>query len=123
MQKIVARRHGIQIGITVAALVFWFAHFNHESGPVRGFLLFGGGLLMGYLAYQARSIVPLVIAHTASDIYTGLMSRNIIDSSYVLVPKLVRDTGLDAHFITWSVVTIVCVGVVIIAGAKLQALR
>jgi membrane protease YdiL (CAAX protease family) len=123
MQRIIARRHGVWVGILVTALIFWFAHFNHESGPVRAFLLFGGGVLMGYLAWKAASIVPLVIAHTSSDIYTGLMSRNIIDSSYIFADSLVVDTGLDAHFVFWVGLTILCIALVFYAGRKLDLLQ
>jgi membrane protease YdiL (CAAX protease family) len=122
MQRIIARRHGAWVGILVAALIFWFAHFNHESGPVRAFLLFGGGVLMGYLAWKATSIVPLVIAHTSSDIYTGLISRNVIDGSYIFADSLVLDTGLDTHFVFWSGLTILCIVLVIYAGQKLNLL-
>ena len=122
MQRIIARRHGIWTGIIVTALIFWFAHFNHESGPVRAFLLFGGGILVGYLAWKATSIVPLIIAHTCSDIYTGLISRNVIDSSYIFTDTLVVETGLDSHFVFWASLTILCIALVIYAGRKLNRL-
>ena len=123
MQRIIARRHGAWIAIIITAMIFWFAHFNHETGPVRGFLLVGAGLMMGYLANQMNSIVPLVIAHTASDIYTGLISRDIIDGSYILAESLVQETGVDAHLIIWTAVTLVCVLLVILAGQKLEPLK
>ncbi len=77
---------------------------------------------MGYLAWKATSIVPLVIAHTSSDIFTGLMSRNVIDSSYIFADSLVLDTGLDTHFVFWSGMTILCIVLVIYAGQKLNLL-
>jgi membrane protease YdiL (CAAX protease family) len=122
MQRIIARRHGIWLGIIVTAFVFWIAHFNHESGPVRAFLLFGGGVLMGYMAWKAKSIVPLVIAHTCSDIYTGLISRNILDGSYLFADELVLDSGLDRHFVFWAGLTAVCIALVIVSGRKLDQL-
>jgi membrane protease YdiL (CAAX protease family) len=122
MQRIIARRHGIWAGIVITALIFWFAHFNHESGPVRAFLLFGGGILMGYLAWKAKSIVPLVVAHTSSDIYTGLLSRNILDSSYIFSDSLVIDTGVDGHFLIWAGLTTLCIAGVIFAGRQLDKL-
>ncbi len=123
MQRIIARSHGPWVAIIITAIIFWIAHFNHESGPVRAFLLLGGGVMMGYLAWQAGSIVPLVIAHVASDIYTGLISRGIIDSSYIFAETLVFETGLDGHFIVWSALTILCISMVAMAGRKLEPLK
>ncbi len=108
LQNIVARRHGIYLAIGLSASIFWLAHFNSASGPVRFVTLFVGALMLSWLAYAAKSIIPGVIAHVTSDIFTGLHTRKIINPDYMIKYEPIWKTGPDTHFIAWTVVLILC---------------
>lgn len=103
LQNIIAKRHHIYFAIGLSSVLFWLAHFNHSSGPARILVLLVGAIMLASLAYASNSIIPGVIGHIASDIYTGLHTRKIIDPSYLIKRQSVLETGLDLHFILWTV--------------------
>ncbi len=106
LQKIIQNQHGIYWAIGISALLFWLAHFNSASGPLRVVTLLLGAVMLSTLAYSARSIIPGVVDHISSDIYTGLHTRNIINPDYLVKFESIWKTGLDAHFVIWSVVLV-----------------
>lgn len=123
MQNVIAARHGIWVGILVAAAMFWLAHFNHDSGPVRALLLIGGGIMFGYLVWKIGSIVPMVIVHALVDIYGGLISSDKLDGSYIFKNALFSETGLDQHFVAWISVLVLSIVLAIWAGSGLDRLK
>jgi membrane protease YdiL (CAAX protease family) len=121
-QNIVTERYGHRLAILASAALFTVAHFNHDSGPARAVMLFTGGIMFGYLSYVARSIIPVVIPHVLSDIFTGMLTRKIFDPDRIIVLTPISETGVDAHLVTSSIVTVACVLVFVLSTRKLARL-
>lgn len=63
MQTSLTRRMPAWIGIVVASILFAAAHMHLHGMPLR----FGLGLLLGWLFWTNRSIIPAIVLHWAYD--------------------------------------------------------
>lgn len=92
MQVELERAYGPTAAIVISSIVFALAHF---SVPLLPFIA-AVGVLLGTVAYLARSIVPGLIVHAAYDFLVTLM---IWQFGYPHLPKLDLAKGLDEPFV------------------------
>ncbi len=92
MQVELERAYGPTAAIVISSIVFALAHF---SVPLLPFIA-AVGVLLGTVAYLARSIVPGLIVHAAYDFLVTLM---IWQFGYQHLPKLDLAKGLDEPFV------------------------
>jgi membrane protease YdiL (CAAX protease family) len=100
MQVPMEKRYSPFLAIGVVSVVFVLVHLHQAwSGPilVQIFLI---SAFFGALAYYSGSLIPGIIAHVIMDVFNfsfwwtdlgGQFQRNTIDQ-----------TGIDSHFIIWT---------------------
>lgn len=115
LQNIIASKHRVGFAIGLSSLIFWVAHFNHSSGPARVLVLLVGAVMLAVLVHASKSIIPGVIGHILSDIYTGFHTRKIINPDYLIKRQTLAETGIDLHFVVWTALMIASVWVFVFA--------
>lgn len=105
MQTALERRHGSIVAVAVSAFMFWMAHLNHANGVSRILALCIMGASLGTLTVCARSILPAMVAHAASDAIVFVGATAGIGPDYLWNPIPLRETGLDGFFWFTVVVT------------------
>ena len=102
MQVPMENRYSPFLAITVVSVVFVLVHLHQAwSGPILA-QIFLISVLFGSIAYYSGSLIPGIIAHIIMDVFNfsfwwtdlgGQFQRNTI-----------YQTGIDFHFIIWSLV-------------------
>lgn len=100
MQEPLEKRYGPVIGIAIVSAVFVVVHLHQAwAGPVL-IHIFVVSALFGILAYKTQSIIPGIIGHTLLDIINFSYWWSDIAGKFERQPIAI--TGVDVHFITWS---------------------
>jgi len=120
MQGRLERRYGPVVAISVTALMFWVAHFNHASGVARFTALFLMGASLGTLSYCARSILPAIVTHATTDSIIFIGSASGIGPAYFWNPVPLVESGVDAFF--WVLIAVI-VSSSIVGAVTLRRLR
>jgi len=107
LQSALERRYGPVFAIALTSILFWAMHLDHDwaRGNIVNVLaiaipFFATATLWGVMAYVTSSIGPSVIAHAVTDL-TALPLEWNLAGQHNLTP--VATTGLDRHFVSWSV--------------------
>jgi membrane protease YdiL (CAAX protease family) len=120
MQSPVERRYGLAIAVLVNGMLFGLLHFPTHPTDVFWMLPYyiAVSAVYGGLTSAANSILPAVVLHTAGDIVVltrwWLTGRPEWQIGSVL-PPLVWDSGIDAHFVLTGSASIALV--ILTAGA------
>jgi len=112
LQSALERRYGPVFAIALTSILFWAIHLGH--GWTRGemvnvlciaipFFLTAG--LWGTVAYVTNSIGPSMISHALTDLIVLPLEWNVA-GKHNLAP--VATTGLDRHFVVWTIALAVC---------------
>jgi len=115
------KRYGqIPANIIISGMFVVF-HLNQAWAPPLLLHLFVLSLMMGEIAYATGSLLPGIIAHTALDIVNFSYWWTDIAGKFEYQPIAI--TGIDPHFLVWSVLFIVS-GVLLVLGlGKIKAVR
>jgi membrane protease YdiL (CAAX protease family) len=102
MQVPLEKRYGPRVAIAITSLVFVIFHLNQAWAPPLLFHLFvlsaGGGIL----AYAAGSLIPIIVAHAVLDVFNFAYWWSDVAGRFEKRP--LAETGIDAHFVVWSLV-------------------
>ncbi len=83
--------------------------------------LFAAGLLSGAFAYASGSLLPGIIAHTVFDIVNFSYWWSDIAGKFEYQPIAI--TGVDLHFIVWSLIFAASAVLSILGLGKVKAVR
>jgi membrane protease YdiL (CAAX protease family) len=107
MQVPLEKRYSPFLSIAIVSVVFVLVHLHQAwSGPilVHIFLI---SVLFGSIAYYSGSLIPGMIAHILMDICN--FSFWWTDLGGQFNKKTIQATGIDPHFIFWSMVLVMSV--------------
>jgi len=116
MQRPIERRTGHASAILISSLCFTLIHLS-KSWALLGMvpIVFGAGILLGFLARASASLVFCIIGHTIMDI--GLFAYWWTQIADVFEQKPVFQSGVDLAFL------LECTGFVLFLSMTLVALR
>jgi membrane protease YdiL (CAAX protease family) len=98
MQRPIEERHGAPIAILVSSLFFMLLHLTKawamaEMVPI----VFGGGVLLGLIAWSSRSLIPSMIGHVVMDV--GLFAYWWTGIAGNFTARPISETGIDLPFL------------------------
>jgi membrane protease YdiL (CAAX protease family) len=122
MQATLEKKYGPVAGISITSIVFVVIHLHQAwaSGLVL-VLIFVISVMVGYLAYSTKSLIPGVIAHVSLDIINFSYWWSDIIGTFERKP--ISMTGVDNHFIITVVVVLLSTVLFIVAIRKLLKLK
>jgi membrane protease YdiL (CAAX protease family) len=105
MQVQLEKRYSAFVSIAIVSVVFVLVHLHQAwSGPILVHI-FSISILFGTLAYHSRSLIPGIIAHIVMDVFN--FSFWWTDLGGQFDKQTIHSTGIDIHFILWSMVFII----------------
>ena len=121
MQVPLERRYGPATAIAVVVVVFLAAHLHQAWLPP--FLIAGiiGSVMLGMLAWASRSLIPGMIGHTVMDIFNFSYWWSDVAGRFERRP--IGETGLDAHFVAWTLLLAASLALFFWTVRRLIALR
>jgi hypothetical protein len=84
-------------------------------------IVFGAGLLLGLLAWSARSLLPGIVGHIVMDI--GLFAYWWTGVAGEFSARTISQTGMDRPFLIAFFTFVIALGIVVFAIYKLQRMR
>jgi membrane protease YdiL (CAAX protease family) len=105
MQVTLEKRYGPAVAIPIVSIMFVIIHLQQVWAPPVLFHLFTLSILLGVLAYASGSLIPSMIAHTSLDIFNFSYWWTDIAGHYNQRP--IAETGIDIHFIVWSLLFVI----------------
>lgn len=117
MQVPLEKRYSPLISIAIVSVVFVLVHLHQAwSGPIIVHIFFIS-VLFGSIAYYSGSLIPGIIAHFIMDVFN--FSFWWTDLGGQFNKKTLAHTGIDSHFIFWSLAMILSVILFIITIRKI----
>ena len=102
--------------------MFVVVHLNQAwVAPPILVLLFAMGALWGILAHSAGSLIPVMISHVVADIFNFSYWWTDIAGSFDKRP--IAETGIDSHFVVWTLVFVVSLTLFFWAARKTRVAR
>ena len=102
MQVPLEKRYGPLVAISIVSVVFVLVHLHQAwSGPVL-FQIFFLSVLFGSIAFYSGSLIPGIVAHIVMDICNFSFWWTKLGSQFD--KKTIGETGIDNHFVLWSVI-------------------
>ena len=95
------KRYGQVLANIMISVMFILFHLNQAWAPPLLLHLFIGSLMMGMIAYATGSLLPGIIAHTILDIVNFSYWWTDVAGKFEYQPIAI--TGMDLHFLVWSV--------------------
>lgn len=114
IQESVMREYGKVRGLLFAAFIFALAHIAVPQQAVGAFF---GGLILGYVYYRTRSLIPVIIIHILNNAVAYLM-MTIFDVGIVTLSDLVSNNVL--YWILYGVSTAIFVVAVVALVIQLR---
>jgi len=100
MQVPLEKRYGPRVAIVITSLMFLVLHLNQAWAPSVLLHLFALGALWGILAYAAGSLIPGIVSHVVLDVFNFSYWWSDVAGRFEKRP--LAETGIDAHFVVWS---------------------
>lgn len=121
MQVPLEKRYGPGVGITMVSIMFLVIHLHQAWAPPVLFHLFAISVLLGILAYSSGSLIPSMIGHTVIDIFN--FSYWWSDVAGKFERQTIYETGIDFHFMVWSLIFVVSIVLFFWAVRKIGVVR
>jgi membrane protease YdiL (CAAX protease family) len=119
MQRPIEQRHCAPIAILISSLFFMALHLTKAwATPGMVPIVFGAGVLLGFLAWSSQSLIPGMIGHIVMDI--GLFSYWWTGIAGNFSAPTIAETGVDGHFLIASAVFATSLGIVLLAILRLR---
>ncbi len=115
------KRYGPVLANIMISVLFVVFHLNQAWAPQVLLHLFVGSFMFGQIAYATGSLLPGIIAHTVLDIFNFSYWWTDIAGRFEHQPIAI--TGLDLHFLVWSLLFSVSVGLFVWVLGKAKAVR
>jgi len=95
-------RYGPLAANIIVSSIFVVFHLNQAWAPSWLLHIFLGSILWGLIAYATGSLLPGIIAHTVLDIVNFSYWWTDVAGKFEYQPIAI--TGVDLHFVVWSVI-------------------
>lgn len=119
IQQPIEEMSGVPIAVGVSALFFTLLHLNQAwATPAMLPIVLGAGVLLGFIAAAARSLIPGMIGHFLMDL--GLFAYWWTGLAGTFSARPVSETGVDAPFLIACVVFTAGVACLVTAISKLR---
>lgn len=107
MQAALEKRYSPFLSIAIVSIVFVLVHLHQAwSGPIL-LSIFFLSVMFGSIAYYSGSLIPGIIAHIIMDICN--FSFWWTDLGGQFNRETIHQTGIDPHFIIWSLVFVLSI--------------
>jgi membrane protease YdiL (CAAX protease family) len=122
MQQPIEKRNGVVPAVLISSLFFMAVHLT-KAWAILGMIpiLFGAGLLLGLLAWSARSLLPGIIGHIIMDI--GLFAYWWTGLAGEFSARTISQTGIDRPLFLAVFTFVISLGIVMFAIFKLQRMH
>ena len=122
MQQPIEQRSGVLPAVLISSLFFMAVHLT-KAWATLGMIpiVFGAGLLLGLLAWSARSLLPGIIGHIMMDI--GLFAYWWTGLAGEFSARTISQTGMDRSFLIAFFTFVISLGIVVLAIRKLRRMR
>lgn len=122
MQQPIEQRSGVLPAVLISSLFFMAVHLT-KAWATLGMIpiVFGAGLLLGLLAWSARSLLPGIVGHIVMDI--GLFAYWWTGVAGEFSARTISQTGMDRPFLIAFFTFVIALGIVVFAIYKLQRMR
>jgi len=114
-------RYGPIVGNFIVAALFVAAHLEQAWSPPLLLHLFVGSLMFGVMAYNSGSLIPGIIAHTILDIFNFSYWWSDVAGKFEY--QTIANTGVDLHFVIWTLIFTASFGLFIWGVRKLKVVR
>jgi membrane protease YdiL (CAAX protease family) len=119
MQQPIEQRHGVSVAVFISSFFFMALHLS-KAWALLGMvpIVFGAGVLLGLLAWSARSLIPGIIGHFVMDIklfaywWTGIAGD--------FTARKITETGVDPPFLIACCVFATSLVIVLLAIWRLR---
>jgi membrane protease YdiL (CAAX protease family) len=119
MQQPIEQRHGASAAVFISSFFFMALHLTKawaSLGMVP--IVFGAGVLLGLLAWSARSLIPGIIGHFVMDV--GLFAYWWTGIAGNFTARPITETGVDRPFLIACCVFATSLVVVLLAISRLR---
>jgi len=121
MQVPLEKRYGPLAAISIVSVIFVLAHLHQAwSGPII-IQIFFISVLFGSMAYYSNSLIPGIIAHFIMDICNFSFWWSNLGHQFDKNP--IGETGVDNHFIIWTFILLLSIGIYIYLISRLKKLK
>jgi membrane protease YdiL (CAAX protease family) len=122
MQQPIEQRSGVVRAVLISSLFFMAVHLT-KAWATLGMIpiVFGAGLLLGLLAWSARSLLPGIIGHIMMDI--GLFAYWWTGLAGEFSARTISHTGMDRPFFMAVFTFVISLGIAMFAIFKLQRMH
>lgn len=107
-------RYGPGIAIGVVSIAFVLSHLHQAWAPTVLLHLFAVSVLWGVLAHISGSLIPGIVSHTITDVFSFSYWWTDVAGAFNRQPIAV--TGIDSHFVLWALVLVISVGAFCLAA-------
>jgi membrane protease YdiL (CAAX protease family) len=122
MQRPIEERHGPAIAIAISSLFFMLVHLNKDWSLIGMVpIVFGAGVLLGWMAYASGTLVFGMIGHTIMDI--GLFSYWWTQIAGTFSERPVSETGVDSALVVECAALVLLVAITLGSIGKLRHLQ
>jgi Predicted metal-dependent membrane protease len=107
MQTPLEKRYGSTVAIVITSIVFMLIHLSHSWAlPILPHIFFAS-VLLGILAFKTGSLIPGIIGHSLLDIFDYSFWWSTLFGGFQ--KQTISKTGVDLHFIVWSLIFMIAV--------------
>jgi len=104
MQVPLENEYGPSRAIIITSIIFMLIHLSHSwASPILPHIFFAS-VLLGILAYKTGSLIPGIVGHSILDIFDYSIWWSDLTGGFHKLT--IFKTGLDIHFIFWSLIFI-----------------
>ena len=114
-------RYGPVLANIIISVLFIVFHLNQAWAPPLLLHLFVASFMFGLIAYATGSLLPGIIAHTVLDIVNFSYWWTDVAGRFEYQPIAI--TGMDLHFLVWSVLLAVSGVLFVWVMSKVKAVR
>jgi membrane protease YdiL (CAAX protease family) len=119
MQQPIEERHGAPTAILLSSFLFMLLHLTKAWAMVGMVpIVLGAGVLLGLLAWSARSLIPGIVGHVAMDI--GLFAYWWTGIAGDFVARPISETGTDRPFLMTCAVLAVSLPIMLSSVRQLR---
>jgi membrane protease YdiL (CAAX protease family) len=119
MQQPIERNHGPAVAILTSSLFFTLIHFTKDWALIGMVpIVFGAGLLLGWMARAAGTLVFGMIGHTIMDV--GLFAYWWTQIAGVFAQKPIPQAGMDTSFVLECAVFALMLSLVVVSIGRLR---
>jgi membrane protease YdiL (CAAX protease family) len=122
MQQPIEQRSGVLPAVLISSLFFMAVHLT-KAWATLGMIpiVFGAGILLGLLAWSARSLLPGIVGHIVMDI--GLFAYWWTGIAGEFSARTISQTGMDRPFFIAFFTFVVSLGIVLFTIFKLRRMH